>query len=167
MISYQLAPQTILPSFAARTCFAFIVSLATGLFNAGLALLFTGNNFFPYFLKFSPMLTLICLTYIFAACIVSFHMKNFYGAVLGVMFSAILLWFISGGMVHVRPTGILGLIATLIPNTYALDIIRGVLFDPAYAGYPGNLGILALFFGGFLATAVVSYRNALWKRIDR
>lgn len=163
LLAYQLAPQSILPSLVARTCFALLVSCATGLFNAGLALLLTGNNFFPYLLRFLPMLTLICLTYIFAACIVSLHMKNFYGAVLGVMFSAILLWFISGGMVHIRPTGFLGLIATLIPYTYALDILRGVLFDPAYAGYQENTIILSLFFIGFLIAAVVSYRESLWK----
>jgi ABC-2 type transport system permease protein len=163
LLSYQLAPQTILPSFAARTCFALLVSCATGLCNAGLALLLTGNNFFPYLLRFSPMLMLISLTYIFAACIVSLHMKIFYGAVLGVMFSAILLWIISGGMVHIRPTGILGFIATLIPNTYALDLLRGVLFDPAYAGYHENIAILALFFLVFLLAAVTSYRESLWK----
>jgi len=163
LVEYHLAPRSIVPSFFARISFAFGVSLATGLFNAALILVLVRVNFFPFLLRLLPVFVLIAFTYIFAACMLSLSLRNFYGAVLGAMFGAILLWFISGGMVHARASGILGLIADCIPNTYALEAVRGVLFDPQQANYFDNLGILTLFFIITFLAALGSYRQMLWK----
>ncbi len=163
LVLYHLASRSIVPSFLARVCVAFGVSLATGLFNALLILVLVRVNFFPYLLRLLPVFTLAALIYIFVACLFSLHMRNFYGAVLGAMFGALLLWFISGGMVHARASGILGLISACIPNTYALEVVRGVMFDPQHAHYIANIGRLVIFLAITLPIAVWSYRRILWK----
>jgi ABC-2 type transport system permease protein len=167
LVEYHLAPRSIVPSFFARISFAFGVSLSTGMLNAALILLLVRVNVFPFFLRLLPVFALTAFTYIFAACLFSLHMRNFYGVVLGAMFGAVLLWFISGGMVHARATGILGLIAGCIPNIYALQVVRGILFDPQQAHYFTNLGILTLFFMVTFLAALWSYRRILWKPISK
>ncbi len=144
LLFYKLSPKSPFSSFAARIGACWLFSIVTAVINIALAWLLTGKNFFVFFDRILPVLSAASLYYIALAVIVSLFAKNFYASAMAVMFGAILSWFISGGMstVQVEITSVTGFIAHILPNMYALNLIRYYTLDLPLKSVTSNILVL-------------------------
>ncbi|MBN1696766.1 MAG: ABC transporter permease [Spirochaetales bacterium] len=156
LLLYRVAPRSPLLSFSARIIAAFLSSLLAGLFNALLACLLLNLNLFAYLPHMGTAVFLTVITYISWAVLLSLFMDNFYGAVMAAMGGAMILWFFSGGFTMAVPEQpVLLFIYRIIPNSYALDVMRGIVFGSNAAD--GTLDYIVL-----TGTAAVSFSFAVW-----
>ena len=152
LILYRTSPVSPLPSLLARYLFSLCISTLAGMLNGLLVYLLLGINLFSLLPALLGPLLMTVTVYICLVAIAALFIDNFFSAVMGTMGSIMLLWFFSGGFTSIEPAGsLMLLIFRLIPNSYALDLIRGVVFDYQHHSrlfdYTG-LGIFLLFFGG-------------------
>ncbi|NOY10425.1 MAG: ABC transporter permease [Spirochaetes bacterium] len=126
LLFYRISPFAPAPSFVARYIFSLLFSTAAASVNMLFAWLLTGRNFFISFHILIPVLLLTALCYISVSAVISLLSDNFFSSTMIVMVGAIFGWFIAGGLNSVQ-TGKLnlnGIIAAVLPNMYALNIIR-------------------------------------------
>ena len=163
LLEYQLAPVSPLASFNARLLFSLFMAVITGTFNGILIYLMTGMNLLTGLEYIIIPLLFTAIFYISFAAIFALYLNNFAGAAVGSMVIAVLLWFMSGGLVSTKgATGIIKIISYLIPNRYALEIIRDNLFSMQVYNLTFNYLILTLFAAVSLFAAVKVYKRKLW-----
>ncbi|MBN1410374.1 MAG: ATP-binding cassette domain-containing protein [Spirochaetales bacterium] len=89
--------------------------------------------------------------------------------IIGGMFSSLLcgamiLWFFSGGFnTSVPEQPVPPFIFCFVPNSYGLDVMRGILFGSEHLGSLLNHGVLLGMCLVSLSCAVFFYRSRLWK----
>jgi AcrR family transcriptional regulator len=125
----------------------------------------TGLNLFSSIATIIGPLLLIMLIYIFFAAIMSLHIDKFGGAAVGTMISAIIFWFLSGGVSTVRyTTGLLHTIAYCIPNTYALNIIRADIFKYSISNPVFSYIFLIVFTIIMMIIGIITYKKQFCKQ---
>jgi ABC-2 type transport system permease protein len=165
LILYQVAPRSPLPSFAARAVVALLSSVVAGLFNALLVWLLLGLDLFHLLPSVAPAVGLSALVYLSAAALLSLFVKSFYGTVMGAMGGAMVLWFFTGGLNDATPENwLLVAIFRALPNSYALDIMRGRAFGSSSLDNRLDYLVLVIMAVGWLLAAVLLYRRRMWRR---
>lgn len=164
LIVYQTAPHDPLASFLARGAAALLSSLLAGLFNALLIYRLLGFNVFDSLPSFMPAVFLTVTIYISCAAVFSLFIDHFYGAIIGSMGGAMVLWFFSGGFHTAVPEQpVLLFIYRILPNSYALDIMREILFGAGQLNIYANYGILLVMTAFSFVWAMILYRSKLGK----
>jgi len=165
MLLYQVAPQQPVPSFCARVVVALMSSILAGLCNALLIRLLLGYSVFGLLVSFAPPVLLAALVYISGAAILSLFVRSFFGAIMGAMGGAMLFWFFTGGLSATVPeSGLLLAVYRTFPNSYALDLMRGMAFGTANLGNGIDYSVLVGMALVSLGVAVIQYRRLMWRR---
>ncbi|MDA3809338.1 MAG: ABC transporter permease [Spirochaetaceae bacterium] len=130
ILFYKLTPLSSFRAFSARYILSLFMGIFCGTINMILANIMTGRNYFEFYPVFLIVFIFSVSAYIGLSSIISMMIKGFFGAAMGTMFSAILVWFISGGMTEFSPIrkSVTGIISAVFPNEFALRIIRGRIF---------------------------------------
>ncbi len=126
LLFYRISPFAPAPSFIARYIFSLLFSIAAASVNILFAWLLTGRNFFSSFHILIPVLILTALCYISVSAVISLMSDNFFSSTMIVMAGAIFGWFIAGGLnsIQISKLNLNSIIAVVLPNMYALNIIR-------------------------------------------
>ena len=162
-IIYKTAANNILSTFFARIVIAMFSSVLAGLLNALLIYLLLGFNSFIFLPSLSLTIALTVVIYISIAAIASIYIKSYYAAIVGGMAGTIVLWFYSGGINAVVPASkILFIIYRIVPNSYALDIMRAGFFGQMHLTYRYDLLILTAIAAVSFTIAAYSYKKSLW-----
>lgn len=168
---YRLSPNSIWASLFARVVVALLAGAITAGINAVLIYALTGIHLGPFLSKMLLPLLVLGVTYIFFAEIIALLVNSFGGAAVFTMATTVVLWFLSGATASIKySTGILRSIALMIPNTYGLSQIRGVVFhmDPSVGGIlSAGAGYLILFAYAFAAMVLAFwvYRKKLARMV--
>lgn len=130
LTEYQLAPRSLIPTFAARIVVSLLAGSVGAGINAVLTWLLTGVNLAPHTLEILPPLLVTGLAFVSFAALISTMVSKFSGAAMLSMISAVVLWFLSGATTSVKyATGTLLGIALSLPSSYGLSQIRAAAFD--------------------------------------
>ena len=165
LIIYNIAPRSPFASFIARIIIALICSLLAGMINALLILWILHINVFIYLPIIGGAIFFTVMIYISITALLSIFMKDFYSAVMLSMGVAMVLWFFSGGFnVNVPENPILLVIYRIVPNSYALDIMRGAIFKTNNLSNAISYNVLLYMMIASLICAVYFYINKLWKK---
>ena len=141
LYEYKLSPNSIWSSLFARVVVALLAGTITASINAVLVYFITGINLAAFLPGMILPLLILGMTYVFFAEIIALLANSFSGAAVFTMATTVVLWFLSGATASIKySTGILRSIALVIPNTYGLSQIRGVVFsmDPSVGGILGT-----------------------------
>ena len=166
MLNYQLAPNNVFPSIAARAVVALLSGTITATVNGIIIYLLTGKNYLPYVLEILPALIIVGLTYIFFAIVIGLYVDSFAGSIVASLIGTVLIWFLSGATFSIKNnTGILRTVCEWLPNTYALSHIRGVVFgmDPSIGSisYAAGWRIMSIYLFVALSLAIYAYYRKL------
>lgn len=166
MQNYQLAPNNVFPSIAARAVVALLSGTITATVNGIIIYFLTGKNYLPYVLEILPALIIVGLTYIFFAIVIGLYVDSFAGSIVASLIGTVLIWFLSGATFSIKNnTGILRTVCEWLPNTYALSHIRGVVFgmDPSIGSvsYVAGWGIMSIYLLVALSLAIYAYYRKL------
>lgn len=130
LTEYQLAPRSLVPTFAARMVVSLLAGCVGAAINAVLIWLLTGVNLAPHTLKILPPLLVTGIAFVSFAALISTLVSKFSGAAMLSMISAMVLWFLSGATTSVKyATGTLLGIALSLPSSYGLSQIRAAAFE--------------------------------------
>ena len=164
--NYQLAPNNVFPSIAARAVVALLSGTIASTVNGVIIYFLTGKNFLPYVLEILPALIIVGLTYICFAIVIGLYVDSFAGSIVTSLIGTALIWFLSGATFSIKNnTGILRAVCEWIPNTYALSHIRGTIFgmDPSIGSisYAAGWGIMSIYLMAALSLAFYAYYRKL------
>jgi ABC-type transport system involved in cytochrome c biogenesis permease component len=168
LIVYRTAPARLFPSFLARIVAAVSSALLAGCLNAGLAWALLGRDLYAALPQSAAAITLTTLVYISAAAVFCTYARSFYGGVMGSMVGALVLWFFSGGLHAVVPENpVLLAVYRALPNSYALDHMRGVVFGSPGLPSPLIHAVLAAMAAVAFVAAAHRYRSYVGCRSGR
>ena len=164
--NYQLAPNNVFPSIAARAVVALLSGTIASTVNGVIIYFLTGKNYLPYVLEVLPALIIVGLTYICFAIVIGLYVDSFAGSIVTSLIGTALIWFLSGATFSIKNnTGILRAVCEWIPNTYALSHIRGTIFgmDPSIGSisYAAGWGIMSIYLMAALSLAFYAYYRKL------
>ena len=164
--NYQLAPNNVFPSIAARAVVALLSGTIASTVNGVIIYFLTGKNYLPYVLEILPALIIVGLTYICFAIVIGLYVDSFAGSIVTSLIGTALIWFLSGATFSIKNnTGILRAVCEWIPNTYALSHIRGTIFgmDPSIGSisYAAGWGIMSIYLMAALSLAFYAYYRKL------
>ena len=171
LYEYKLSPNSIWSSLFARVVVALLAGTITASINAVLVYFITGINLAAFLPGMILPLLILGMTYVFFAEIIALLADSFSGAAVFTMATTVVLWFLSGATASIKySTGILRSIALVIPNTYGLSQIRGVVFnmDPSVGGILGTKEgwlIMLVYMIVAMALAFYVYRKKLARMV--
>ncbi len=158
---YALSPVSPWPFWVARMLFSLLLGTLTATFSGILIRFASGLNLALMLPVIIGPLLLVTGIWMALAVVLAFTVERFSGAAVGAMVAAMLCWFLSGGTSPVRYLGgAERCVAELIPNTWALDLIRSSAFDYPMDDVVGRyVSLGAVCVVALIAATVVYFRK--------
>lgn len=127
-LEYALMPRSLIWVLLVKTLLALIFSVVTGTFFLVVLAIWLGVWAGRCLWLVWVLFALTALYWIALSLMIGLRSRNFMAGAIGVALSAIIVFFISGGlsMVRVNVEKVIG-IAWLFPNTYAVDPLRDMI----------------------------------------
>lgn len=127
-LEFGLAPHSLGWVFVPKVLLALLMSLITGTIFLGIFYLFIGEFPTRYLPAVWLLAGLVALFWIAAVLLVGLRARHYMSAMIGIILSSFVVFFIGGGLSMVRNNASnVAWFAWLFPNTYAIDPLRDLI----------------------------------------
>lgn len=131
-LEFALMPRSLIWMLAVKTLLALIFSILTGTFFLVVLLIWLGVWAGPHLWLVWVLFALVSLYWISISLVIGLRSRNYMAGAIGIVLTAIIIFFISGGLSMVRVNiNKVDDIAWLFPNVYAVDPLRDMILFKA------------------------------------